>query len=25
MVEIKNCTLVIDCVACFPDAVTSRG
>ena len=24
-VEIKNCTLVIDGVACFPDAVTSRG
>jgi sugar fermentation stimulation protein A len=24
-VEIKNCTLVEDGVACFPDAVTSRG
>jgi sugar fermentation stimulation protein A len=24
-VEIKNCTLVTDGVACFPDAVTSRG
>ena len=24
-VEIKNCTLVKDRVACFPDAVTSRG
>jgi sugar fermentation stimulation protein A len=24
-VEIKNCTLVTDRVACFPDAVTSRG
>jgi sugar fermentation stimulation protein A len=24
-VEIKNCTLVTDSVACFPDAVTSRG
>ena len=24
-VEIKNCTLVIEGVACFPDAVTSRG
>jgi sugar fermentation stimulation protein A len=24
-VEIKNCTLVDDCVALFPDAVTSRG
>ena len=24
-VEIKNCTLVKDGVACFPDAVTSRG
>jgi len=24
-VEIKNCTLVLDGVACFPDAVTSRG
>ena len=24
-VEVKNCTLVTDGVACFPDAVTSRG
>ncbi|QTA90580.1 DNA/RNA nuclease SfsA [Desulfonema magnum] len=24
-VEIKNCTLVKDGIACFPDAVTSRG
>jgi sugar fermentation stimulation protein A len=24
-VEIKNCTLVEDGIACFPDAVTSRG
>ena len=24
-VEVKNCTLVSDGVACFPDAVTSRG
>ncbi len=24
-VEIKNCTLVADGVACFPDAVTARG
>lgn len=24
-VEIKNCTLVTDGLACFPDAVTSRG
>jgi sugar fermentation stimulation protein A len=24
-VEIKNCTLVTDGVACFPDAVTARG
>ena len=24
-VEIKNCTLVDNCVALFPDAVTSRG
>ncbi len=24
-VEIKNCTLVTDGIACFPDAVTSRG
>jgi sugar fermentation stimulation protein A len=24
-IEIKNCTLVSDKVACFPDAVTSRG
>ena len=24
-IEIKNCTLVTDGVACFPDAVTSRG
>jgi len=24
-VEIKNCTLVTDSIACFPDAVTSRG
>ena len=24
-VEIKNCTLVTDGVACFPDAVTTRG
>ena len=24
-VEIKNCTLVTNSVACFPDAVTSRG
>ena len=24
-VEVKNCTLVKDAVACFPDAVTSRG
>jgi sugar fermentation stimulation protein A len=24
-VEVKNCTLVEDRVACFPDAVTSRG
>ena len=24
-VEVKNCTLVEDGVACFPDAVTSRG
>jgi len=24
-IEIKNCTLVSDTVACFPDAVTSRG
>jgi sugar fermentation stimulation protein A len=24
-VEIKNCTLVTGGVACFPDAVTSRG
>ena len=24
-VEIKNCTLVEDGMACFPDAVTSRG
>ncbi len=25
LVEIKNCTLVNDGIACFPDAVTSRG
>jgi len=24
-VEVKNCTLVTDGLACFPDAVTSRG
>ena len=24
-VEVKNCTLVIEGLACFPDAVTSRG
>jgi sugar fermentation stimulation protein A len=24
-VEVKNCTLVVDGLACFPDAVTSRG
>jgi sugar fermentation stimulation protein A len=24
-VEIKNCTLVVDRVACFPDAVSERG
>ncbi len=24
-VEVKNCTLVTDSVACFPDAVTTRG
>jgi sugar fermentation stimulation protein A len=24
-VEIKNCTLVVEGLACFPDAVTSRG
>ena len=24
-VEIKNCTLVKDGIACFPDAVTARG
>ena len=25
LVEVKNCTLVTDKVACFPDAVTARG
>ena len=24
-VEVKNCTLVQDGIACFPDAVTTRG
>jgi sugar fermentation stimulation protein A len=24
-IEIKNCTLVTDGIACFPDAVTTRG